>query len=95
MKTATPSIVSKWEETKTPIRICLGKFGFNDLDQLSEPSRKKKLVFETNPMPIPKFVPFGDEKVAQRIGVAKGKLTSPTDLDQHNDEVASLFGNEP
>ena len=46
-------------------------------------------------MPIPKFVPFGDEKVAQRIGVAKGKLTSPTDLDQHNDEVASLFGNEP
>ena len=30
--------------------------------------------------------------VSKRIGVAKGKLKSPEDLDQYNDEIAAMFG---
>ena len=30
--------------------------------------------------------------VSKRIGVAKGKLKSPEDLDQYNDETAAMFG---
>ena len=30
--------------------------------------------------------------VSKRIGVAKGKLKSPEDLDQYNDEIAVMFG---
>lgn len=30
--------------------------------------------------------------VSKRMGVAKGKLKSPEDLDQYNDETAAMFG---
>ena len=38
------------------------------------------------------MVVYNDVPVSKRIGVAKGKLKSPVNLDEHNDEVAALFG---
>ncbi len=35
---------------------------------------------------------YNDTPVSKRIGVAKGKLKSPDDLDRDNEEIAKLFG---
>ena len=39
-----------------------------------------------------KMTVYNDTPVSKRIGIAKGKLKSPEDLDQHNDEIVELFG---
>lgn len=44
--------------------------------------------------PVVKMVPCNDVPVSKRIGVAKGKLKSPDDLDMYNDEIAAMFGGE-
>ena len=36
------------------------------------------------------MVLYNDAPVSKRIGVAKGKLKSPEDLDQYNDEIAAI-----
>ncbi|MBP3901613.1 MAG: hypothetical protein J6D53_09235 [Blautia sp.] len=33
-----------------------------------------------------------DVPISKRIGVAKGKLKSPDDLDKYNDEIVAMFG---
>ena len=32
--------------------------------------------------------------VSKRIGIAKGKIQAPEDLDLHNDEILKMFGVE-
>jgi len=39
-----------------------------------------------------KMTAYNETQVSKRIGVAKGKLKSPDDLDRDNEEIAKLFG---
>lgn len=45
---------------------------------------------QENAMPFTIHIP--QQKTAQRIGIAKGKMTVPNDIDQYNNEVSDLFG---
>lgn len=41
---------------------------------------------------VAKITGVQDKSVSQRIGIAKGKLKSPENLDMDNDKIADLFG---
>lgn len=45
---------------------------------------------QENGMPFMLHVP--EQKNPQRIGVAKGKLIVPEDIDKYNEDMAELFG---
>ena len=52
------------------------------------------LEAKTNLSNLVRLIETGKEEriIIKRIGVAKGKLKSPDDLDQYNDEIAGMFG---
>ena len=41
---------------------------------------------------IPFTLTVEDSQLPRRIGVAKGKIKAPADLEMHNAEIAELFG---
>ncbi len=43
-----------------------------------------------NAMPFTIHIP--EQKTEQRIGIAKGKITIPDDIDKYNDEISDMFG---
>ena len=70
-----------------------------DLDRLLvllETGQEEGIVIERQGKPVVKMirvnVPVNNQPVEKRIGIAKGKLRSPVDLDSCNDEIAELFG---
>ncbi len=77
------------------VNILEAKTNLSNLIRLIETGKEENIVIARYGKPAAKIVPLDDKTVSQRIGVAKGKLKSPVDLDEHNDEVASLFGIKP
>ena len=77
------------------VNILEAKTNLSHLIRLIETGKETNIVIARYGKPAAKIVPLVAEPVAQRIGVAKGKLKSPVDLDEHNDEIASLFGVNP
>ena len=70
-----------------------------DLDNLLfllETGQEEGIVIERQGKPVIKMVrvnvQVNKQPVEKRIGIAKGKLRSPVDLDSCNDEIAELFG---
>lgn len=45
---------------------------------------------QENAMPFTMHIP--QQRTEQRIGIAKGKIVVPSNIDQYNDEVSDLFG---
>ena len=45
---------------------------------------------QENAMPFTMHIP--QQRTEQRIGIAKGKIVVPNNIDQYNDEVSDLFG---
>lgn len=52
---------------------------------------ESEIIIARNGRPIAKLVALDTPASAQRIGVAKGAFDVPHDIDQHNEQVASLF----
>ena len=65
------------------VNILEAKTNLSNLVRLIETGKEERIV---------KMVLYNDVPVSKRIGVAKGKLKSPDDLDQYNDEIAGMFG---
>ncbi len=74
------------------VNILEAKTNLSNLIRLVETGKEANIVIARYGKPVAKIVPLDAERDVQRIGVAKGKLKSPVDLDEHNDEIASLFG---
>lgn len=49
-----------------------------------------KQSIHENAMPFTIRIP--EQKTEQRIGIAKGKITIPDDIDKYNDEISDMFG---
>ena len=56
-----------------------------------EQGKAREIVIARNGRPVARLVPIEATPVAKRIGLAKGKIKVPDDIDKHNDEVARLF----
>ena len=68
------------------------KTNLSKLVRLVENGEEDMIAIARYGKPVVKIVTFNDVPVSKRIGVAKGKLKSPEDLDQYNDEIAAIFG---
>lgn len=49
-----------------------------------------KQSIQENGMPFIIHIP--EQKIDQRIGIAKGKISIPNDIDKYNNEISDIFG---
>ena len=74
------------------VNILEAKTHLSNLVRMIETGKEEVIVIARYGKPVVKMVTYNDTPVSKRIGVAKGKLKSPKDLDQYNDEIAAMFG---
>ena len=74
------------------VNILEAKTNLSNLVRLVETGKEDMVIIARYGKPVVKLVTYNDVPVSKRIGVAKGKLESPDDLDKYNDEIAALFG---
>ena len=74
------------------VNILEAKTNLSNLVRLIETGKEERIIIARYGKPVVKMVLYNDVPVSKRIGVAKGKLKSPDDLDQYNDEIAGMFG---
>lgn len=74
------------------VNILEAKTNLSNLVKLIETRKEDQIIIARYGKPVVKMVIYNETPASKRIGVAKGKLKSPEDLDQYNDEIASLFG---
>ena len=74
------------------VNILEAKTNLSNLVKLVETRKEEQIIIARYGKPVVKMVIYNENPVSKRIGVAKGKLKSPDDLDKHNDEIAKLFG---
>ena len=80
------------EEADMQVNILEAKTNLSNLVRLIETGKEDRIIIARYGKPVVKMVVYNDTPVSKRIGVAKGRLKSPVDLDRHNDEIAELFG---
>jgi prevent-host-death family protein len=76
------------------VNILEAKTNLSNLVKKVETGEEESVIIARYGKPIVKLVLYCDTPVKNRIGIAKGKLKSPDNLDKHNDEIAELFGGE-
>ena len=74
------------------VNILEAKTNLSKLVRLVETGKEEMVAIARYGKPVVKIVMYNDVPVSKRIGVAKGKLKSPDDLDKYNDEIAAMFG---
>lgn len=74
------------------VNILEAKTELSKLIRLIETGKEDHIVIARYGKPVVKMTLYSDVPVSKRIGVAKGKLKTPVDLDRDNDEIAQLFG---
>lgn len=67
------------------------KSSLSRLVEAVETGRESEVVIARNGRPVARLVPMGRPAGAQRIGVARGKLTVADTIDADNAEVEKLF----
>ena len=74
------------------VNILEAKTNLSNLVRLVETGQEESIIIARYGKPVVKMVLYNEAPVSKRIGVAKGKLKSPDDLDKYNDEIAAMFG---
>ena len=74
------------------VNILEAKTSLSNLVRLVETGKEDSVIIARYGRPVAKLVTYSDAPVQKRIGIAKGKLKSPDDLDKYNDEIAEMFG---
>lgn len=74
------------------VNILEAKTNLSNLVRLIETGKEDRIIIARYGKPVVKMVIYNETPVSKRIGVAKGKLKSPEDLDKYNDEIAEMFG---
>ena len=74
------------------VNILEAKTNLSNLVRMVETGQEESIIIARYGKPVVKMVLSNDAPVSKRIGIAKGKLKSPDDLDKYNDEIAAMFG---
>lgn len=75
-----------------PINVLDAKNQLSRLLERVESGAEPEIVISRHGRPVARLVPVREQPVERRIGVAKGRFEVPDSIDDHNDEVAALFG---
>ncbi len=76
------------------VNVLEAKTNLSSLIKLVESGKEQSIIIARYGKPIAKLTPCYDTSTNNRIGVAKGLLKEPDDLDKYNDEIAELFGGD-
>lgn len=74
------------------VNILKAKTKLSSLVRMVETGQEDMVVIARYGKPVVKITVFNDTPVSKRIGIAKGKLKTPVDLDRDNEEIAAMFG---
>ena len=74
------------------VNILEAKTDLSKLVRLIETGKEEQIIIARYGKPVVKMTLYNDAPVSKRIGIAKGRLKSPEDLDLYNDEIAEQFG---
>lgn len=74
------------------INIPEAKTDLSKLIRLIETGQEERIIIARHGKPVAEMKVYRQGSVSKRIGIAKGKLKSPDNLDQYNDEIAEMFG---
>lgn len=74
------------------INMLEAKSSLSRLVEAVESGAEQEIVIARNGRPAARLVALSTRPAAARIGVAKGLIEVPDDIDAHNTEVAALFG---
>lgn len=74
------------------VNILEAKTNFSHLVKLIETGKEECIIIARYGKPVAKMMLYTDAPASKRIGAAKGRLKSPEDLDQYNDEIEEMFG---
>ena len=74
------------------VNILEAKTNLSSLVRMIETGKEDRIIIARYGKPVVKMEVYSDVPVSKRIGIAKGKLKSPENLDQFNDEIAAMFG---
>ena len=74
------------------VNILEAKTKLSSLVRMVETGQEDMVVIARYGKPVAKITVFNDTPVSKRIGIAKGRLKTPADLDQDNEEIAAMFG---
>ena len=72
--------------------ILEAKTNLSNLVRMVETGEEETVVIARYGKPVVKMTVYQDKPVSRRIGVAKGRLRTPVDLDRDNAEIEALFG---
>ena len=73
------------------VNILEAKADFSELVRLIEAGTEKSIIIIRDGKPVVKMVSYNKVPVENRIGIAKGKLIYPDNIDEFNDEIAEIF----
>ena len=76
------------------VNIAEAKTELSSLVRLVESGQESTVWLSRYNKRVAKIVGCKGTPVSKRIGVAKGKLQSPEDLDMDNERIAELFGGD-
>ena len=74
------------------VNILEAKTKLSSLVRMVETGQEDMVVIARYGKPVVKITVFNDTPVSKRIGIAKGRLKTPIDLDRDNEEIAAVFG---
>ena len=74
------------------VNILEAKTELSKLIRLIESGKEDQIIIARYGRPVVKMTVYNDTPASKRIGIAKGRLKSPDDLDRDNGEIAQLFG---
>lgn len=74
------------------VNILEAKTELSKLIKLIETGKEDHIIIARYGKPVVKMTVYNDTPVSRRIGIAKGKIQAPDDLDQYNEEIVRLFG---
>ena len=73
------------------VNVLEAKTKLSSLIKKIEIGKEKQIIITKYGKPVVKMSIYNDVPVSKRIGVAKGKLKTPKDLDKYNDEIFEMF----
>ena len=74
------------------VNILEAKTDFSKIIRLIENGTEDEIIIARYGKPVAKITALNEIPVENRIGIAKGKLQIPDDIDEFNDEIAEMFG---
>lgn len=74
------------------MNVLEAKTNLSKIIAMLENHEEDEVIIARSGRPVVKVTLIPPVDVSQRIGIAKGKFIVPDDIDEMNDEIASMFG---